>query len=145
MFDIRHLQSDDYYKGYLDLLEQLSSVDKEKISFNDFSLFVGLLNKNHVVYVIEDCGKIIASGTIFIEPKLIHKCGHVGHIEDIIIHMDYEGKSLGHSIIDKLLCYSEDMKCYKVTLDCNNYVKGFYEKCGFEEKGNQMTIYFPIE
>ena len=142
--EIRLLKNEDYYLDYLHLLNQLSYIDKNTIMYDQFCDFVSKLNEKHVIYVIYDTSinKIIASGTLFIEQKLIHNCGFVGHIEDIIVDTYFHGKSLGKLIVDKLVDYAKQMKCYKVILDCSNNVEKFYEKCGFTKKNNQMALYF---
>ena len=32
--------------------------------------------------------------------------------------------------------------CYKIILDCNSHLEGFYQKNGFENKNIQMSYYF---
>ena len=142
--EIRNLSSNDYGKHYLDLLEQLTCVNKEIIDYNKFNEFVNKLNKNHIIFVCEDVinNKIIATGTLIIEPKLIHGCSYVGHIEDIVVDNQYGGQNYGKLIITKLIEYAKNNDCYKVILDCNDNVQKFYEKCGFHKKENQMIIYF---
>jgi glucosamine-phosphate N-acetyltransferase len=140
--DIRFLTNDDYYKNYLNLLEQLTCTNKDTITYEKFSHFVNSLNSFHVVYVIENDNKIIATGTIIIEPKLIHGCQYVGHIEDIVVDKEHAGKKIGKCIVDKLVEYGKSMNCYKIILDCSNDVEQFYTKCGFMKKGNCMGKYF---
>lgn len=91
----RHIESNDYYKDYLLLLEQLTIVEKEKINYEQFKIFVESLSNNHIIIVIEDNNKIIGSGTLLIENKVIHNMGLVGHIEDIVIHNNYRKQGLG--------------------------------------------------
>jgi len=136
------LQCNDYNKNYLDLLEQLTCVNKETIVYDKFCTFVNNLDANHVIYVIENDNKIVATGTIIIEQKLIHGLGLIGHIEDIVVDKQYNGKNLGRTIMNNLIEYAKIMNCYKVILDCNDYVTPFYEKCGFIKKGNCMAMYF---
>lgn len=141
---LRKLSHEDYYKGYLDLLEQLTTVDKHIINYEKFKSFVNDLNDNHIVIVLEDekNNKIVGSGTILIEQKLIHGCSSVGHIEDIVIDSNYGGKNLGKTIVNELISHAKNMGCYKIILDCAESVSGFYEKCGFKIKEKQMVIYF---
>jgi glucosamine-phosphate N-acetyltransferase len=142
--EIRNLQSDDYNKNYLDLLNQLSVINKDNISYNDFKLFIEELNKNHIIKVIELNNKIVASGTLYIENKMIHNLGKVGHIEDIIVDINIRGKSLGKQIVKHLIYLSENNGCYKTILNCNENNINFYEKCGLIQKEYQMVKYSHI-
>ena len=106
---IRPLQIDDYDHGYLDLLKSLTEVgDITKTAFTGIQHWppgIGtnvkdrfqLLQQNahHTTLVITSADKIVASGTLLIEPKFIRQCGLVGHIEDIVVSPDARGKSLG--------------------------------------------------
>jgi glucosamine-phosphate N-acetyltransferase len=141
MYSLRKLETCDYNKGYLKLLETLTVVNSDIITLNLFDEFVKKLHLNHVVYVIEHMNQIIATGTILIEHKLIHGCGKVGHIEDIVVSPEYKGKKLGSLIIKFLIKYAKDLDCYKVILDCKDDIIQFYDKCGFERKGSQMSLY----
>lgn len=85
---------------------------------------------------------IIGSGTIIYEPKIIHGCRNVGHIEDIVVHNDYRSQGIAKNILDKLIGSANKKDCYKVILDCKSELISFYEKNGFQYNCNQMTKYF---
>tara|TARA_Y100000389_G_scaffold171984_1_gene180059 strand:- start:19946 stop:20371 length:426 start_codon:yes stop_codon:yes gene_type:complete len=139
--DFRHIKSSDYYKDYLLLLEQLTIVEKEKINYEQFKIFVNSLSNNHIIIVIEDNNKIIGTGTLLIENKVIHNMGSVGHIEDIIIHNNYRKQGLGKKLIDELINISIKANCYKTILDCSEKNSNFYQKSGFTKKEIQMVKY----
>lgn len=137
----RDLDCRDYYAGYFNLLSQLTVAPM--CAYEEFQNFVKNLNKNHVVLVVgNDQKQIIATGTIFIEPKLIHNLKKVCHIEDIIVDTKYRKFGIGKQIIDKLVDYAKHHDCYKVILDCNDENVLFYEKCGFKKHGVEMSLYF---
>lgn len=46
----------------------------------------------------------------------IHNLGLVGHIEDIVVNKDQQGKKLGLRIIEALDYIAEKVGCYKVSL-----------------------------
>lgn len=144
-FQVRKLEVSDKSKGFIELLQQLSvceSVsDKEFVErFQELSS----LGDDHVICVIEDdqLGKIIATGSVFIEKKFIRNCGKVGHIEDIVVDSNARGLQLGKKILGFLTEHARSKGCYKVILDCSAENKGFYEKCGFKQKEIQMVKYF---
>jgi len=141
-FIIRNLEPQDFYKEYLELLAQLTTTPA--ISTFQFFQFMSHLNLNHQVLVIEDIHtkKIIGTGTILIEHKLIHGLGKVAHIEDIVTDSKFRGLGLGKYLIDQLVVIAQKEGCYKVILDCGEHNIGFYAKCGFDKKGVQMSKYF---
>ena len=140
--NFRYLQKKDYNLNYLDLLEQLTKVNKELISRNDFSNFIDNLNENHQIIVVELDNNIIATGTILIENKLIHGISKVAHIEDIVVDKKSRGMGLGKKLISFLLNIAENKKCYKTILNCKKENIKFYEKCGLKHNGAEMVKYY---
>lgn len=136
-------------QNYLNLLSNLT--ETPNLSTN---LFINTLNEIELTgglivigYIGEpgldsDNFKIVGSGTILIEPKLIHGARYVGHIEDIVVNPNFRGKHIAQNILSMLKSYSIAKNCYKVILDCNLDLQTFYEKNGFELKGIQMSKYF---
>jgi len=138
--EFRYLQKEDYNKNYLDLLEQLTEVNKDQITYQKFSNFIKNLDKNHKIVVMEQNNKIVATGTIFIEDKLIHGINRVAHIEDIVICNTCRGLGLGKQLIHFLINIAEE-DCYKVILNCKEEYIGFYEKCGLVNNAIEMAKY----
>lgn len=85
---------------------------------------------------------ILGSGTIIYEPKIIHGCKNVGHIEDIVVHEKYRAHGIAKKILEKLAELANNKNCYKVILDCKKDLIPFYEKNGFSQNNYQMTKYF---
>ena len=136
--EFRNLEINDYYNGYLDLLSQLTEVNKKNITFEKFSNFIKNLNINHKIIVIIHENKIVASGTLFIEDKIIHGISKVGHIEDIVVDSESRGLGLGKKIVSYLTNLAKENNCYKVILNCKEENCGFYQKCGYEKKENAL-------
>jgi glucosamine-phosphate N-acetyltransferase len=83
----------------------------------------------------------VGSGTIIIEPKIIHGGKNVGHIEDVIVKNSYRGFNVSQDILDLLKIEAGEKNCYKVILDCAEEIQRVYIKSGFEQKGVQMALY----
>lgn len=141
-YTIRELKKEDYYKGHLELYQELSKINIITIDFNQYENFVSTLNNKHKIFVIEDNNNIIGTITVLIENKLIRNVSRVGHIEDVVIKKEYNGKGLGKKLVEHCVLYCKNNGCYKVILDCEDDKIGFYEKCGFKRKDNGMKIYF---
>ena len=140
--EFRNLQKNDFNLGYLDLLSQLTEVNKNNISFEKFSNFINKLDENHKIIIIINNNKIIATGTLLIENKIIHSISKVGHIEDIVVDSNSKGLGIGKQIVNYLTNLAKENNCYKVILNCNDNNIGFYQKCGYQKKETQMVKYF---
>jgi len=138
----RLLEKTDFDKGLIELLSQLTETGKitNELFIKQYNMIKD--NPNHKIYVLEENNKIISCGTLLIEPKFIHNCSNVGHIEDIVVDNNVRGKGLGKKIIKFLTEESKKYNCYKVILDCSENHEKFYEKCEFKLKGKCMAYYF---
>ena len=136
--EIRTIETSDYDKGYLELLSQLT--DTPFLTREEFNKI--LQNINSEIYVIEKDNKIVASGTLLIEKKIIHKGGLVGHMEDIVVDKSNRGDKLGQKIVNFLINKAKEKGCYKIIADCKDELLAFYQKTGYERRGIQIAYYF---
>ncbi len=137
---IRELEQNDLFNGFLESLDSLrnvSDIDKDKAE-RIFSIIKSHLNQKIFVAILED--KVVASTTLIIEQKFIHDGGLVGHIEDVVVSKECQGKGIGEELILHVLDYAKKNNCYKTILDCSDRVKPFYEKIGFERHSNGMRF-----
>jgi glucosamine-phosphate N-acetyltransferase len=135
---IREIEEDDLEKGFLeslDFLRKASDIDKNKAKE---ILKKIKQNTNHTIHVAVDDNKIVGSTTLLVEQKFIHDGGLVGHIEDVVVRKDYEGKGIGIKLVMSLLECAKEKNCYKTILDCKDDVKQFYERIGFKHESNGM-------
>ena len=135
---IREIEENDLENGFLetlDFLRNASDLDKNKA--NEILKKIKQ-NPNHIIYVAIDNKKIVGSTTLLIEQKFIHDGGLVGHIEDVVVRKDYEGKGIGIKLVTSMLERAKEKNCYKTILDCKDDVKQFYERIGFKRESNCM-------
>ena len=135
---IREIEEDDLEKGFLeslDFLRKASNIDKNKAKE---ILKKIKLNPNHIIHVAIDDKKIVGSTTLLIEQKFIHDGGLVGHIEDVVVRKEYEGKGIGIKLVMSMLERAKEKNCYKTILDCKDDLKQFYERIGFKRESNCM-------
>jgi glucosamine-phosphate N-acetyltransferase len=120
---------------YLNLLSELTEV-------TDLSseIFINNINAIHKMGTIIICYKetplsdkfdIVGSGTIIIEPKLIHGGKSVGHIEDIVTNCNYRGKGVAKDILDL------DVKSRILDLEKQRFAKEANRTTGEEGKLNR--------
>lgn len=141
-FTFTYLQLEDLNNDYFNLLSQLSKINFNIINNERNLMFFQSLNYNHLIIIIKFNEKIIGSGTILIENKIIHSYKKVSHIEDIIIDKEFRGYGLGVELINLLVEISKNRNCYKCILDCHPNLIDFYNDCGFDFKNVQMAYYF---
>ena len=137
---IRELEQNDLFNGFLESLDSLrniSDIDKDK-AVKIFSNIKSSQNQKIFVAILED--KVVASTTLIIEQKFIHDGGLVGHIEDVVVSKEYQGKGIGNELIIQVLDYAKKNNCYKTILDCSDDVKSFYERIGFKRHSNCMRF-----
>ena len=73
----------------------------------------------------------------------IHNLGICGHIEDISIAKDHQGKHFGQKLIKTLDSIAINVGCYKSILNCSLVNRGFYAKCGYTEQSVEMSHLYP--
>ena len=135
---IREIEEDDLKNGFLETLDFLRNTgDLDKNKANEILKKIKQ-NPNHIIYVAIDNKKIVGSTTLLIEQKFIHDGGFVGHIEDVVVRKDCEGKGIGIKLVTSLLKRAKEKNCYKTILDCKDDVKQFYERIGFKRESNGM-------
>lgn len=104
-----------------------------------------MATRNDTYYILVVCDEkntVVGTGAVVVERKFIHNLGMVGHIEDIAVAKNQQGKKLGLRIIQALDYVAEKVGCYKSILDCSEANEGFYVKCGFKRAGLEMAHYY---
>jgi GNAT superfamily N-acetyltransferase len=125
---IRPLQRSDFSHGFLDVLRVLTTVGDITAEAWDkrYDWMEQRSGEYFVLCVVdtsrEEKSSIVGTGTVLVERKFIHELGQVGHIEDIAVAKDQQGKKLGLRIIQALDFVAESVGCYKVRCVPGQYV-----------------------
>lgn len=138
---VDNLRPDDYYKGFLQLLEQLTVVGADCINYDDFLKQYDKLKSNVFVIRNKSNDKVIGTSSILVEEKFIHSLSSVSHIEDVVVDREYRGLGLGRLLINHCIEESKKRGCYKIILDCEEKNAPFYTKVGFRIKNIQLSLY----
>jgi glucosamine-phosphate N-acetyltransferase len=170
-YTIRPMRRSDYNRGYLDVLRVLTTVgDISEEAWNQRYEWITSRNDEYYMLVVCDgADRVVGTGSLIVERKFIHSLGMVGHIEDIAVEKNQQGKKLGLRIIQALDYVAAQVGCYKVCvfflffllahgsvavsrynadlglqsiLDCSEVNEGFYVKCGFKRAGLEMAHYY---
>ncbi|PWN50716.1 acyl-CoA N-acyltransferase [Violaceomyces palustris] len=140
----RPLSSNDHSRGHLKVLSNLTKApqvpDQEwEQRFESITSLSGVYYPIALIDVETD--SIAALGSLIVEMKFLRGLGKVGHIEDIVVSSNHQGRGLGKVLIQILTSLSESLGCYKTILDCSPDNQAFYEKCGYKLAGVEMAKY----
>lgn len=143
---VRPLAMNDYDRGFVGLLNQLT--DTAILSRDHFMERFEQMKRSGTIFivVIEDLEshKIVATATMVLEMKFIHRCGCVGHIEDIVVDKAYRDKGLETHLIEQLRHLGTQLGVYKLVLNCTQANVDVYQECGFErENVGMVSSLFP--
>lgn len=137
---IRELHGPDLTKGFLDVLTNLAEVG---VTTNKAAEILRTRLRNNERTFIARVGEQIAgTASLMVERKFIHHGGFVGHVEDVAVHRDYEGKGIGSALIHHIIEEAKKAGCYKVILSCFDDRIPFYERLGFRryEVGMRLDL-----
>lgn len=137
---IRKLQKKDIANGFLHSLDSLRKASdlsprKAQAVFHKISS-----DSDEVIYVAVMGSKVVGAASIIIEQKFIHGGGKAGHIEDVVVAKEFQGRGIGQKVVRALLEYAQKRGCYKTILDCSDDLIPFYEKLGFKKYSNAMRF-----
>ena len=136
--EIRNIVELDIENGFLESLDSLREASDLDRKIGKDILKKIIANPDHIIHVAEINGKIVGSTTLLIEQKFIHNGGRVGHIEDVVVSKEYEGRGIGIKLVRSLLEKAKGMNCYKTILDCQDELIPFYERIGFKQESYLM-------
>jgi len=129
----------DDYSAFLALISQFRPTTFTKEQFCEALSRISLSSE---IYVVEQEGALVATGTVIYETKYIFNICTLAHIEDVCVAEVCRGQGIGKWLMRRLVDQAKAKGCYKVTLDCADSNVAFYTKCEFEKRGNQMTVFF---
>ncbi|MDE1863132.1 MAG: GNAT family N-acetyltransferase [Thaumarchaeota archaeon] len=137
---VRKIQKKDLANGFLETLDSLrraSDLSPRKAS----SIFDKISSdKSEAIYVAVVDSKIVGAASIIVEQKFIHNGGKAGHIEDVAVAKEFQGKGIGKKVVLALIEHAQKSGCYKTILDCSDDLVPFYEKLGFKKYSNAMRF-----
>ena len=114
---LRSLCLEDYDRGYLTLLSQLTTVgDITREEWEARWHQMRDCGSTYYVLVLEDraLGQVVGAATLVLERKFIHSCGSVGRLEDVVVSDKYRGRQLGKLLVTTTSLLAVKLGCYKV-------------------------------
>ncbi|KAI1328916.1 glucosamine 6-phosphate N-acetyltransferase [Xylariaceae sp. FL0255] len=141
--EFRPLSRSDYVRGFYECLGVLTWVgNPTEAEFHQrFDEMRDSKGTYHfVVAVMEE--QIVGTGCLVVERKFIHNHGAIGHVEEIAIAKEHQGKGLGLAMMNVLDKLAITAGCYKSILNCGPRTEQFYTRCGYHNSGIEMSRYF---
>ena len=126
----------------LNLFNLLSQLTNSPIINKDKLLnIINNLPKNHFIFIYLNNNKeIIGTITLIIEQKIIQNGKCVGHIEDLVVDMNYNKQGIATELINHCKKIAINLNCYKIVLNCKKELIPFYIKNNFNEQGICMRF-----
>lgn len=145
---VRPLEKQDYERGFVALLGQLTSVGAvTRVDFlRRFNEMFGCGGHSspYRTLVAHDvhADRLVGTATLFVERKFIHSRGSLGHIEDVVVDEQRRGERIGKRLVRALIDMARThFGCYKVVLSCAEHNVPFYERIGMQRREAQMALY----
>lgn len=137
---LRALQKPDIRNGFLEALAELKDLsafmERPELAEALFDRLTPIGYNKTVVAEVD--GKVVGTGTLFVKQKFSANGTIVGHIEDVAVKIDMQGKHIGSAIVTELLKIAHDNGCKYVMLVSSDTNMKFYERFGFEYINNTM-------
>lgn len=95
----------------------------------------------HIFVAIHEDGNIVGSTSIMIEQKFIRSWALAAHVEDVVTREWYQWQGIASALMQHVVQVAKDNKCYKIILDCDENLVGYYEKFWFTHKWAYMNQY----
>jgi glucosamine-phosphate N-acetyltransferase len=136
--ELRPLEQADFKRGFLETLANLTEVGLT--SEEAIHIWRGRNAAGVRTVVAVENDQVIATASLILEHKFLHRGGTIGHIEDVATHPHHQGKGAGSAVVRALVELARQSGCYKVILSCNDQNLAFYSKVGFRRHDNGMRI-----
>lgn len=136
-YNFRQIEKSDYYKGFLDVLEQLNNY-KENIDYKTFCDKLEKIKENGgYIFVIEYENKIVGTEKLLIQEKIYQS---VAHLEDGVIDIKHRKKGLITKLQKIVVDFAKTKNCYKIILQAKDHMKNIHESCGITKNGESNYV-----
>ena len=130
---VKELEDHHLINSFFDTLSNLTEIGIDVYN-KEFSrkIFEKIKKVDNIkIFVAIKDSDIVGSITALIEQKFVHNGGKICHIEDVVTRKGFEKLGIGSILVEKVIEFAIQEKCYKVILNCSEYNSKFYEKLGF--------------
>jgi glucosamine-phosphate N-acetyltransferase len=136
-YTIRRLQPEDFEHGFWDTLHHLTSVGSTDLSkalevYNQMKQ-VGMYN---TFVAVTDEGEVVGLITLLVDQKFARSFAKAGHIEDVVVRKEYEGRGIGSALLAAAEEEAKRQGCYKTNPTTRSQKTAeWYKNHGYHEWG----------
>lgn len=87
-------------------------------------------------------GLVVGFASVFLS-ALLHHCGLIGEIQELIIAPDYRGKRIGQGLVKKMTEWAFDQESIQIEVSCNLArvdAQSFYTSIGFSHTHQKLVL-----
>lgn len=133
------LNPTDNIQDYIECTKKLNNAGVPLASIEQICDALMVRPSNVLTFVGKLGDRIVATATVIMEKKLRYN-SLCCHIEDVGVHPEFRNRGYGKDIVEYCVKVARSNGCYKIKLNCNDELLGFYTKIGFVNKGNHMIM-----
>ena len=146
-YTIKVLQPRDVltYSGFCETLSSLTPM--KPLSPVDLGLLLaGMEWQGKKIFVAcTPIQEIVGTASFFVEQKIHHQGGLVGHLEDVATRRGFEGRGIASALIARIIHDATSIGCYKLIGNCKGDLLPFYNRFGFSapDVGLRLDLAIP--
>lgn len=107
------------------------------------NLFTVNVNDSRIGYYVAEMNEsVVGFGSIYIN-KLLHHCGNVSEIQELIVSQDFQHKNIGKILLNTLIEWSTKQGALQVEVTCNITrieAHEFYKVNGFTHTHQKFVL-----
>jgi glucosamine-phosphate N-acetyltransferase len=140
-FAVRRLEHQDFTRGLLQVLQQLSPAPISQSAF-DVTYHSLRDDRDWLCLVVEEIAtkRVVATGTLWVLRKFTYDGACVGQIEDVVTDRAVRGNGIGGLLMRQLVTAAQQRGCRKIILQSSPGNLDWYNRLGFTNKKSDATL-----